>query len=471
MSNPSTDQLADPPFRLEVRRASNQEVTQINEQEGYTYSRKLEPAQQAIERAQTAQTATRDRLLSWIYHPDERVPMAMIDNQGTRYPRKEVWRDEAEFVGQHLLRRAWLEARQEGHLWTPILDKMSTRSAHLWPDRLQFTEEERNNPDHPIRQISGNEFPLGKARRQYRKLIPWIRQDPEPEKLLKLFEFQEERLAGLVGRCTPDPSVDLIQAALQKDVNRGRWFAYNEDLGDHQQDFLVRRAHEFIEEDSTYFPEAEIGDGTLLLRGLSRHDEWESSQEIQTHLATLLIQREGDFEYKDKTLFGALTKVGADKLSLEQLKKLYRRIENDSEAVIDLLRSCWGHEEFWSFVAEDSSLFKVRDWLSQTYTGRRVERIRDVLKSSRSGEVLERLMEDSRHPEEKRELFKRIRQHHPERAIQLAEELTPEELEDLGTEELARLLRLEDPELRQQAMRAVSRSSSTPPETHSSRKR
>lgn len=126
--------LQDRPFRTTVQKVEDGEVARINRQEGYQHARKLEPAPKALERIRTQKHANRQRQNSWNYHPDERVPLRMVD-LGYRCPSWEKLR-------RRLNRAAGERARQEGVLWTPLLDKIQRkRENRRWRGGRSPTQE------------------------------------------------------------------------------------------------------------------------------------------------------------------------------------------------------------------------------------------------------------------------------------------------------------------------------------------
>lgn len=119
-----TDQLAAPKcyvleqFRTEVRTVSEAELEALNEKEGRTGARRYERADIVLGQIARNESPSQEQLDSWVTHPDERVPIALLQSEILR-----PYTDEARPYAVRLCRRAIREAGD--YFWTPLLDALS----------------------------------------------------------------------------------------------------------------------------------------------------------------------------------------------------------------------------------------------------------------------------------------------------------------------------------------------------------
>lgn len=110
-------------YQREPRTATTETIEEYNEQQDLTGARSFEPTEEAIERIQNQSQASPRRLTSWVQHPDHRVPMALIESfDQTETPR--WWRGDTSELTTALVERALMDAREDGVLWSPLLDKI-----------------------------------------------------------------------------------------------------------------------------------------------------------------------------------------------------------------------------------------------------------------------------------------------------------------------------------------------------------
>jgi hypothetical protein len=93
-----------------------------------------EPSQ-AIIRLGRRPDVARPVALRWADHPDERVPMALLEAQA----RRQVLGNGETAVQGRILRRAIADAARRGHLWTPLLDTLSATGQWSRPEDVPAT--------------------------------------------------------------------------------------------------------------------------------------------------------------------------------------------------------------------------------------------------------------------------------------------------------------------------------------------
>lgn len=147
-----------------------------------------------------------ERLLAWARHPDERIPMAIIEQLGQHLSQKAAspYIHEPPWTGS-LFQALRTRARQEDKLWSPLLDAFwSTPTCRKsWDGHA----EEELPPA-----IEG----------RLTRLQRWVRQRlPEQEPALQsLLDFQMERIPRLVAREAAQPSPELVHRLMEKEAEK-----------------------------------------------------------------------------------------------------------------------------------------------------------------------------------------------------------------------------------------------------------
>lgn len=140
-------------------------------------------------------------ILTWIYHPDERIPAELIRTaderaiwQGTSQEHL-YWRPKyrAHDFGAKLRKRAQRDASRGGWIWTPLLDLYAAENMHL-------REHHRE----------GNQW-VGWKEQQLAQLGSWIEQQENPGPLLELLQFQAREIRIMVARHSPELGPRLIR--------------------------------------------------------------------------------------------------------------------------------------------------------------------------------------------------------------------------------------------------------------------
>jgi hypothetical protein len=170
------------PFRTEPRGIDPHLLQQSNV--GYAGARKCEPASKAMARIKGARSACRERIDSWVWHPDERVVIAYLGKWGCVIMAQKA---NAYHVHADLIRRAQRDAELEGLHWTPVLDALAMSAFYPTGSRPAPAED----------RFTGR---VG-------DLAPWITAQEDPAELDRLLAFRfppvRHGLFGL-GRCLSD---------------------------------------------------------------------------------------------------------------------------------------------------------------------------------------------------------------------------------------------------------------------------
>lgn len=196
----------------------------INEREGHKRARRYLPAPEAIEMIRTQNSANEDRIRSWVLHPDDRVPLELLEAEGND---TDTWFDQKLMGFVHddtklttrmkvlLYKRAMTQAKREGVAWTPLLDGLEfahryskTKTGAWWLGQVD---------DHWVRDPSelAGALPEGfdcTPDEQIEPLLEWIRSSsPTTEELLPLLDFQHEQLRETVAQQIPRITYELLQ--------------------------------------------------------------------------------------------------------------------------------------------------------------------------------------------------------------------------------------------------------------------
>lgn len=172
----------DTPFRTTVQRASSAELTRRNQQEERTHGRAFESLEDTFHRIQTQKHANWRRINSWLEHPDERVPLKILE---ARYVCPE-WDTIKKRIGSVAASRA----DREEMCWTPLLDAIQRRR-----------EQSRFG-------LSG----VQETKALLVKLSEWL-QNQGPTPGLELFKFRSQRIKQVACRYTGGVDVRWMERA------------------------------------------------------------------------------------------------------------------------------------------------------------------------------------------------------------------------------------------------------------------
>lgn len=235
------------PFRTSYQIAQPGEVDRINQENDYHRARALEPAPQAIQRIQQQKNANSARIAGWMEHPDERVQVALI-RAGTE---AQLTGEQANWwsgqQGEELTQKLWQQhtqrARQEGVVWTPVLDEL-VRGCHHYSRH----------------QVVGDWLDQTTINEQLAPLAEWLGNEAQLLEVGHLLQFRSRRLAGLVGRHTGVLSPRLAEL-LQRRPGRGGWdhpgeeLARNRHLNGEELVMVARKAAQVLDETATHIDE------------------------------------------------------------------------------------------------------------------------------------------------------------------------------------------------------------------------
>lgn len=98
----------------------------------------VKPAEQVMERIEAQAEASASEIASWIDHPDERVMLSLLRNEGHFDLARPI---EGRALATRLIRRSEEDADREGVLWTPVLDEMENVEQRCPPEQDQPTNK------------------------------------------------------------------------------------------------------------------------------------------------------------------------------------------------------------------------------------------------------------------------------------------------------------------------------------------
>lgn len=191
------------PFRTEFRHATPADIARCNaEQErrgDAAYRDVLAELTQIVER--TGEGESEMEFERWASHPDERVPAALIGQGGQHLELS--WH-----VRRLLLDRAWTDAQDEGVLWTPLLDMLSSHA--VWPQA----------------RVSMPGFSLPKSDYEYRvglmtvddaleAFAPWLAEDASAQDVRALLRFRDSRLWPVLARHARELDDEMFRIVLE----------------------------------------------------------------------------------------------------------------------------------------------------------------------------------------------------------------------------------------------------------------
>lgn len=409
-----------------------------------------------------------DKLLSVIEDADEEL-LWMLASQYSSY----------NTLGQHvnyqLTKKALELADSTGHIWTPLLDRISEgklwRTAELYESPQQRGARLRQDKPAP----KGLEKTLPEEAERLEPLVEWLREEATAEDLKALLFFKSETLAEVIGRNAQNIDTEALRSLLTTGPRAAVGFAQNESLSDealaelgrwfYNHHRAVQRAARENKYSSKLMSEENVIEwfSTVAERGLPediRHeiksrlhtddyklifskDKNASVAEIrnvgkqlrpedvalilQTHPERETLLADFSMESKERWAWGkkreALIKLltGSEaSLSKKDLELILDVAGNDSEVARRVIWQENADIEILRRVAENSS-GHVRKALGRKKEARRDSIIRKELEKSTSSDVKASLLEDA-NAEEFKPLFIAVAKSTPKKALTFLED-------------------------------------------------
>lgn len=386
-------------------------VERANEVEGNTYARRYMEAEEAIEKIREQETANDDRLLSWVHHPDERVPSYLL-----RQGRNKDYMDDyskRRLIQRQLYKRAVRDAEQEGLYWTKLLDRLS--STNHWPH------------------IYGQEVPSPKD--LVAPLKPWVIEQTDPREVESLFDFATSAIQRLAIRHISCPDQQFVKRVLKDFKYKVDDLALNPNLAPDQVRFLTDWILEQVHlsptnQDPTQIPTSDVlSTAERLLEGLRAgpHEIDLPVEGLKRNLRRLTGVDTSRRNHKRtrNTALGFL--VDLPEVNSRDIRAAYRQldVEEDEAQVRSLIRSEEATPELWRQVLQDSNKFTYRETISEQKEALRDPEIRQLLAATTSGKVLSRVIKHSTE-EELEEMLQHLVRHDPMRVVYLIDSETLE---------------------------------------------
>jgi hypothetical protein len=114
MSDPQAEGAEQIPFRFSLRAATAEEIQRANE--GRPATRRFESFEAEVRRAVLSTSGDAEHIDIYANHPDERVPHRFLPGP------------------DEVARRAFADLERDGHLWSPLMDKVATIEKYLSPE-------------------------------------------------------------------------------------------------------------------------------------------------------------------------------------------------------------------------------------------------------------------------------------------------------------------------------------------------
>lgn len=439
----------DYPFRLDPQPAEHDAWMRENERQDRKRAARFEMAGMALNRIRYAKSASRDRLRSWVEHPDERVVAEIMRR----------WLDLAANADRSWLRemmmvRVLTDALREGALWTPLLDLALERgildTARSMP-RRSWSDLEERDPRPP--EIGPGETPQ-------ERLEAWIQDDVDPAHAVALAEGTRARsIRRMIAERANPLAPELLEALLRKGEVLG--VVENPVLSDEQAMRLKEAAFARLRQAAKGGSRSSV---PVHLRFIS--DDFQASSVLQT-----LISRGFEWLERDRDeMFEMLVpskpqKTGWDRREIsgtvsrqvawrvlrhegsgahtsDWILRLYERVRHEPDLVLELVRDEATDAHAARTILSDTRVRRVRRHLAHDERFHSDPVIRDTLSSSRSMPVLKGLVESAEEAEEYRTLFRRLAEVDPLGALKHLEQMGPgeERAAWLRQEDLAPLL-------------------------------
>lgn len=239
------------PFRQTSPLPTSKEVIEtLNETENLSGVRKYESAEHAISRIRNAQSANEDRLRSWIFHPDEIVPIALVHNRFILGQPGDIT-EVGKLILPAIFQRAAHEAKQEQVMWTPLLDALGSPSTVKWIldeplrnyNRYGWHNQVLNRTQITCLTTKGSaSFLSAPSIEEFlAPLTQWVRNQANPELVLPLLQFKTIAIKHLVASNTPHLARQHLRTILKdEDGHMALRLASNSFLSDADRNYLAR---------------------------------------------------------------------------------------------------------------------------------------------------------------------------------------------------------------------------------------
>lgn len=446
------------PFRTEIKTSTNEEVDRLNKLWKLKGAKKLEYADEALKRLSGMKSASKSRLLSFIYHPDERVPLKLLSLQTSR-----VWNsiDEAT-VRNNMAARILGEVEATGVYATPLVDKML--AGHLWA-HLWYSKEKSVKEVWEDKNVSSTYFPEGypQPMREEEVLAPvveWIQAQQETDELKGLMGFKYYKFYQLLAQHSQVFDRKYIASLLRFPLV-GSSLAKNKHFDDSWIPELKSWAMCYLKGTSSGlrrdYSRAPFGrtnfSGSFALPARSTLQEINSRREklTPTDYEALTGIIEGTVGSRRAQAFYIVKELGSD-FPGSLLFRVYEQVKEDPDSVHALVRHPSATVEFWRKVLSETRVHRVREFLANQEEAREDPEIWQTLERSQAGNVLKGLMADAA-GEEFRTLFFKLVESSPASAISVLEDSNLNEKIDMDV--LEPLFFHEKPRTRLNAMLSV----------------
>lgn len=439
-------------FRIEVRTVPESELEALNEKEGRTGARRFRPAELELERIAQTHSSSPDHLDRWIYHPDERVPIALLQSKILK-PRTE----EALPIVAELIVRAIREAGADR--WTPLLDALSA-SGH-WPRGWPPADRERLSA---IKSgaISEEEFLES-------RIMPWAKSQTNPSSLAAVIRlYRAQVLARVIAGQARALDITLVKQILARSPDLvlelgTRCKELPREVGEYLVELFVRNAA--MPQASK--PEINISraNAVLCYKLFQDHGYFLADAQLNTLLSSIRARAEHSPQGEDAPSRMALDLLEAFVLKKPDKKEIalqyidavgeaeepgrvvrfLKRLHDLNQAEIVTLEL--SQAVVWWFGHE----VDVCEALAQYSVARSDPEIRARLLDTDSWIVADCLLEDAR-PEEFARLFRRLAPHRPDLAADALGHNSAVARATLDWFDLLPLLQDEDRDVRMQAV-------------------
>lgn len=260
------------PFRHEIHVPPPAVVRQAVDEQRATGARALERVEDALERIAGTKLAHASRARTWGEHPDERVPMAMLEAHRTR----RILGRRGAGLAAPLVNAAMARAEREGVVWTPILDRAARIGVWSTYSGARASSKEWAG-----------------------LMADWVRKQSEPAQLRELLEFGAEVVWSLVARQARVLDGGMFERILRR-PGGAAVLAENPALSDEQVERMAHWVLEQVEGWSVRSTQPESRTLSTLTTLLGQRG-WTPSGEFRKAL-TELARDDGDWARRSQAL-------------------------------------------------------------------------------------------------------------------------------------------------------------------------
>lgn len=222
------------PYRTELKQVNEEEIKRLNQEQGRTGVSKFLPAEEHIDVLLHTTKPSREKLLTAIQHPDERVLMALLKYEHQYNLRNVITEDgkRPQEKGRYILlregergedykrlsdlltQRVLGDLEREGLLWNPLIDKMDAVQPDAGSRQVYQKRSRRGRVVTPTPNFFGHHAVRDV---NLEKLREWVEREDDSNRLHGMLEFESSQVRSIITWQVPHHYGPALCSAILQD--------------------------------------------------------------------------------------------------------------------------------------------------------------------------------------------------------------------------------------------------------------